>query len=67
MADPGRYLSRDIRAGKIILRIAGRDVFTVSGDIDKGKQVQRSNENEGDGCKAEFFHGTEGIADPLFY
>jgi hypothetical protein len=41
MADPGRYLSRDIRAGKIILRIVGRDVFTVSGDVAKGTKASR--------------------------
>jgi hypothetical protein len=50
MADPGRHLSGNIRAGKIILEIAGWGVFTVSGNIDKGKQVQRSYDDEGDGC-----------------
>jgi hypothetical protein len=37
MADPGRYLSGDIRVGKIILGIAGRGVLAVTGDVDKGK------------------------------
>jgi len=50
MADPGGYLSGDIRAGKIILGIGGWSVLTVSGEIDKGKQVQRSYDDEGDGC-----------------
>jgi hypothetical protein len=50
MADPGRHLSGNIRAGKIILEIAGWGVFTVSGNIDKGKQVQRSYDDEGEGC-----------------
>jgi hypothetical protein len=50
MPDPDRYLSGDIRAGKIILGIAGWGVFMVSGNIDKGKQVQRSYDDESDGC-----------------
>src|ERR1700678_2350142 len=39
VADPGGYLSRYIRAGKIILGIASRHIFTVASDIHKGKQV----------------------------
>jgi hypothetical protein len=50
IADPGGHLSGDIRANKIILGIAVRGVFTVRGDIHKGEQVQRSYDNEGDGC-----------------
>ena len=50
MADPGRHLSGAIRPGKIILGIASRAVFTVSGNIDKGEQVQRSDDDEGEGC-----------------
>ena len=32
------------------MRIAGWGELTVAGEIDKGKQVQRSYDDEGDGC-----------------
>ena len=56
-ADPSRDLNRDIRTGNIILGIAGRNILTVTGDIDESEEVQRSYSDESDQWQTEFFHG----------